>query len=209
MSVEEHWSPKHVVCSIFLVYVFSDHSVIYRKCTPGWRGCKIAWKGYFYFYPPKRVTSPTSDHPHPCKEALKVPNCDILTSHFDTINGFFSGSGRGGGLIEVFEKTLAGSPLFSPRLSFFVCFSTARPPFSLLCTYREPGTSYVTFFSHCWLRFSRIRVVRVFIEQFSYDLEKWFRQMFVICFISQWMKRSKPGLSVFPSKKALIWRRHC
>ena len=33
--------------------------------------------------------------------------------------------------------------------------------------------------------------------------------MFVICFISQWMKRSKHGLFVFPPKKTLIWRRHC
>ena len=33
--------------------------------------------------------------------------------------------------------------------------------------------------------------------------------MFVICVISQWMKRSKHGLFVFPQKKTLIWRRHC
>ena len=33
--------------------------------------------------------------------------------------------------------------------------------------------------------------------------------MFVICFISQWMKRSKHGLFVFPPKKILIWKRHC
>ena len=33
--------------------------------------------------------------------------------------------------------------------------------------------------------------------------------MFVICFISQWMKRTKHGLFVFPPKKTLIWRRHC
>ena len=33
--------------------------------------------------------------------------------------------------------------------------------------------------------------------------------MFVTCFISQWMKRSKHGLFVFPPKKTLIWRRHC
>ena len=30
-----------------------------------------------------------------------------------------------------------------------------------------------------------------------------------ICFISQWMKRTKHGLFVFPPKKTLIWRRHC
>ena len=33
--------------------------------------------------------------------------------------------------------------------------------------------------------------------------------MFVLCFISQWMKRSKHGLFVFPQKETLIWRRHC
>ena len=32
--------------------------------------------------------------------------------------------------------------------------------------------------------------------------------MFVICFISQWMKRSKRGLFVFPPKRTLIWRTH-
>ena len=47
------------------------------------------------------------------------------------------------------------------------------------------------------------------IERFSHDLEKWFRKVFVICLISQWMKRSKHGLFVFPPKKTLIWRRHC
>ena len=31
---------------------------------------------------------------------------------------------------------------------------------------------------------------------------------FVICFISQWMKKSKHGFFVFPPKKTLIWRRH-
>ena len=47
------------------------------------------------------------------------------------------------------------------------------------------------------------------IEQFLYDLGKWFRQVFFICFISQWMKRSTHGLFVFPPKKTLIWRKHC
>ena len=46
------------------------------------------------------------------------------------------------------------------------------------------------------------------LERFSYGLEKWFRKVFVICFISQWMKRSKHGLFVFPPKKTLIWGRH-
>ena len=36
---------------IFLVYVLSDHSVILRKCTPGWRGCSIACNGGLFFYP--------------------------------------------------------------------------------------------------------------------------------------------------------------
>ena len=29
------------------------------------------------------------------------------------------------------------------------------------------------------------------------------------CFISQWTKRLKHGLFVFPPKKTLIWRKHC
>ena len=33
--------------------------------------------------------------------------------------------------------------------------------------------------------------------------------MFVICFIRQWMKRSKHGLFVFSLKSTLIWKRHC
>ena len=33
--------------------------------------------------------------------------------------------------------------------------------------------------------------------------------MFVICFISQLLKRSKHRLFVFPPKKTHIWRRHC
>ena len=33
--------------------------------------------------------------------------------------------------------------------------------------------------------------------------------MFVICFISQWVERTKHGLYIFPPKKTLIWRRHC
>ena len=48
-----------------------------------------------------------------------------------------------------------------------------------------------------------------FIERFSYDLEKWLRWVFVICFISQWMKRIKHGLFVFPPKKTPTWRRYC
>ena len=39
------------------------------------------------------------------------------------------------------------------------------------------------------------------LERLSYDLEKWFRYVFVTCFISRWMKRSKHGLFVFPAKE--------
>ena len=61
-----------------------------------------------------------------------------LISHFDTINGF-SGSGRDSGWIEVFEKVLTSSPLLFSRRFSLVCFSTARPPFSLVFTDRERG----------------------------------------------------------------------
>ena len=37
--------PKHWFAGIFLVYVLSYHSIILRKYTLGWRGCKIACKG--------------------------------------------------------------------------------------------------------------------------------------------------------------------
>ena len=56
---------------------------------------------------------------------------------------------------------------------------------------------------------SSLRKQGQLIEQFSYDLEKWFRQEFVICFISQWIKRSKHDPFFFLPKKHLIWRRHC
>ena len=46
------------------------------------------------------------------------------------------------------------------------------------------------------------------LERFSHDLEKRFRCVIVVCFISQRMKRSKHGFFVFPPKKTLIWRRH-
>ena len=46
------------------------------------------------------------------------------------------------------------------------------------------------------------------IERVLYDLEKWFRLVFVICCISQWMKRSKHGPFIFLPKKTLKWRRH-
>ena len=69
---------------------------------------------------------------------------------------------------------------------------------------------------HSMRRVLRIGSQQIFLhrppplERFSYDLEKWFRYMFVICFISQeWMKRWKHGPSVFPQKKTSVWRRHC
>ena len=40
-------------------------------------------------------------------------------------------------------------------------------------------------------------------ERFLYGLEKWFWLVFVICFLSQWMKRTKHGLFVFPPMKTL------
>ena len=44
------------------------------------------------------------------------------------------------------------------------------------------------------------------IERFSYDLEKWFRQVFVICFVSQQMKISRHGLfkEILNMEKALF-----
>ena len=56
--------------SIFLVYVLSDHSIILRKCTPGWRVVRLHVKEVYCFNPPKGVTSPTWSPPPPCKQAL-------------------------------------------------------------------------------------------------------------------------------------------
>ena len=38
-------------------------------------------------------------------------------------------------------------------------------------------------------------------ERFPYDLEKWFRNVLVVCFIAHWMKRSKHGLFVSGQRK--------
>ena len=46
-------------------------------------------------------------------------------------------------------------------------------------------------------------------ERFSLPPVERFSYVFVICFISQWIERTKHGLYVFPPKKTLIWRRHC
>ena len=53
--------------SIFLAYVLSDHSIILKMCTAGWRGCKITCKGGLFFYPTlKRVTLSTWGPLLPC-----------------------------------------------------------------------------------------------------------------------------------------------
>ena len=60
-----------------------------------------------------------------------------------------------------------------------------------------------TFTRH-WTNFARFRkFVRL-----GFPFTR-FRKEFVICFISQWMKRSKHGFFVFPPKKTLMRRRHC
>ena len=46
------------------------------------------------------------------------------------------------------------------------------------------------------------------IERVLYDFEKWFRELFVICCISLWMKRSKHGPFIFLPKKTLKRRKH-
>ena len=58
--------------SIFLVYVLSDRSIILKKCTPRWRGCKIACKKGYFFTPPKWATSDKWGPPPPCEQALKL-----------------------------------------------------------------------------------------------------------------------------------------
>ena len=49
-------------------------------------------------------------------------------------------------------------------------------------------------------------------EQSDYrmTLPNGFWQVFVtcICFVSQWIKRSKHRLFIFPPEKTLMWRRH-
>ena len=57
--------------SICLVYLLSDHSIILRKCTPGWRVVRLHVKEGYCFTPPKRVTSRTWGPPRPCKQVLK------------------------------------------------------------------------------------------------------------------------------------------
>ena len=54
------------------------------------------------------------------------------------------------------------------------------------------GTRHLT--AHVHFAPSDAILKREHIERFSYVLEKLFRYVFVICFISQWMKRTKQGL---------------
>ena len=67
--------------TFFLVCVLSDHSIILRKCTPGWRGCNIVYKGGFFFTPPKLVTSFTWGPPPPCKQALSYASKIYVRLH--------------------------------------------------------------------------------------------------------------------------------
>ena len=56
--------------------VLSDHLKLFRKCTPGWRGCTIAFnakRGLFFTPPDERFTSPINVTPPPCKQALTDP----------------------------------------------------------------------------------------------------------------------------------------
>ena len=71
MSVEEHFRQNTWFASIFLVYVLNDHSIILRKCNPGWRVVRLHVKERYCFAPPKRVTSVTWGPPLPCKQALR------------------------------------------------------------------------------------------------------------------------------------------
>ena len=61
----------------------------------------------------------------------------------------FTRGGRGSGRIEVFKKMLAGAPLLPSRrfslthvFAALVLLSLLVPFFSLIYTYREPGTDY-------------------------------------------------------------------
>ena len=62
--------------SIFLVYVLSDHSIILRKFTPRWWGCKIACKGELFFLP-HLSGLPDLNSPDPVTVIAHQPECDI------------------------------------------------------------------------------------------------------------------------------------
>ena len=86
-----------------------------------------------------------------------------------------------------------------PRFSFIfwsnfhVClhFSPAHLTESWLVRYGLKDTSPPRpLYQLCQIYQSSLKLM----ERFSYDLEKWFRQVFVFTFVSQWMKRSRHGL---------------
>ena len=56
-SINLHFS--RCLLAIDYVYELSDHQIILRKSTHGWRACKIACKRGLFFTPPKLVTSTT------------------------------------------------------------------------------------------------------------------------------------------------------
>ena len=86
------------------------------------------------------------------------------------------------------------------------CYVAVALSFSVLCRgskgQGENERAQNLFGTHCFRSGNPI-------DWFSSDLENWCLKVFVICFISQLMKRSKHGLYVFPPKKTLIRRRHC
>ena len=47
------------------------------------------------------------------------------------------------------------------------------------------------------------------LERFSYDFEKRFQYVFVLCFIRHLKATSKRSSVRFPPKETLIWRQHC
>ena len=69
MSVKSINRQNMWFASILPAYVLSDHSIILRKCTPGWRVARLHVKEGYFFTPPKRLTSPTWGLPPPCKQA--------------------------------------------------------------------------------------------------------------------------------------------
>ena len=51
LSAKTRW----VIALYFCVYVLGDHSLILRKFTQGWRGCKVACEREFVFNPPQQL----------------------------------------------------------------------------------------------------------------------------------------------------------
>ena len=75
--------------SIFLVYVLSDHSIILRKCNPGWRGCKIACKGGLCFYPTWAGYLNYLGSPPPSRQALSIGNSMISSDMWHTYHEWY------------------------------------------------------------------------------------------------------------------------